>query len=50
MQLYVMSAPENAEAPNGYRFIPVNEMDSLAIPTAVKAAVKVVHRHTSECT
>ena len=49
MQLWVMSAPENAEAPAGYRFVPIGEMGSLAIPTAVKAAVRVVRRHT-ECT
>ena len=45
MQLYTMSAPENAEAPAGYRFVPVTEMDGLAIPTAVKAAVKTVRQH-----
>ena len=45
MQLYTMNAPQDAEAPAGYRFIPVHEMDSLAIPTAVKAAVKVVRQH-----
>ena len=45
MQLYNMSAPENAEAPAGYRFIPVAEMGELAIPTAVKAAVKAVRAH-----
>ena len=50
MQLYVMSAPENAEASAGYRFIPVTEMDSLAIPTAVKAAVKAVRQYIAECT
>jgi len=43
MQLFTMSVPENADAPAGYRFIPVAEMSSLTIPTAVKAAVKVVH-------
>nr|MBR4281145.1 A/G-specific adenine glycosylase [Clostridia bacterium] len=45
MQLYTMSVPENAEAPAGHQFIPVSEMNSLAIPTAVKAAVKVVRQH-----
>lgn len=50
MQLYTMSVPENAEAPAGYRFIPVAEMDELAIPTAVKAAVRAVREHFKECT
>ena len=50
MRLYTMHVPENAEAPAGYRFIPVTEMDALAIPTAVKAAVKAVRLHTSQCT
>lgn len=45
MQLYTMHVPEGAEAPAGYRFIPVSEMGSLAIPTAVKAAVKAVRQH-----
>ena len=42
MQLYTMAVPADVEAPTGYRFIPVGEMDNLAIPTAVKAAVKAV--------
>ncbi len=42
MQLYTMSAPENAAAPAGYSFIPVDMMSGLAIPTAVKAAVSVI--------
>jgi A/G-specific adenine glycosylase len=50
MQHYTMYVPETAEAPAGYSFIPVNEMDSLAIPTAVKVAVKVVRKHAEECT
>ena len=45
MQLYTMHVPETAEAPAGYRFIPVKEMAGLAIPTAVKAAVKAVRQH-----
>ena len=44
MQLYAMSVPEDAQAPAGYRFVPVGEMASLAIPTAVKAAVKAVQK------
>ena len=50
MQLYEMSVPENAKAPAGYCFIPLEELDSLAIPTAVKAAVKVVQKHQMDCT
>lgn len=45
MQLYTMFATESTESPAGYRFVPVNELDSLAIPTAVKAAIKVVRQH-----
>lgn len=45
MKLYTMHVPEDAAAPAGYRFIPVAEMDGLAIPTAVKAAVKVVREY-----
>lgn len=50
MQLYVMSTSGNAEAPAGYRFVPVEEMSDLAIPTAVKAAVRAVRKHAAECT
>ncbi len=42
MKMYTMCAPEDAQAPTGYRFVPAEELDSLAIPTAVKAALKVV--------
>ncbi len=42
MQLYTMKVPEDAAAPAGYSFIPVDEMSNLAIPTAVKAAVNVI--------
>ena len=47
MQLYTMSVPERVEAPAGYRFVPVDEMGDLAIPTAVKAAVKAVKQHAN---
>ena len=50
MQLYTMTVPEDAQAPNGYQFIPVGEMHTLAIPTAVKAAVKAVHEAYPDCT
>lgn len=45
MQLYTMSVPEDAQVPAGYRFVPVEEMGDLAIPTAVKAAVKAVREY-----
>ena len=45
MRLCTLSAPEKAEAPAGYRFVPAAEMDNLAIPTAVQAAVKAVREH-----
>ena len=50
MQLYTMTVPENAEAPAGYQFIPMDEMSALTIPTAVKAAVKAVRTYMAECT
>ena len=50
MQLYTMTVPEDAQAPNGYQFIPVGEMHTLAIPTAVKAAVKAVCDYHPDCT
>lgn len=45
MKLCIMLAPEAAEAPSGYCFIPVAELDMLAIPTAMKAAVKAVRAY-----
>ena len=45
MNLYTMTVPDQAEAPAGYRFVPVQEMGALAIPTAVKAAVRAVHNY-----
>ena len=45
MQLFIMHAAEDAQVPAGYRFIPVAELDTLAIPTAVKAAVKAVRAY-----
>lgn len=45
MQLYTMRAAEDAAAPAGYRFVPVAQMGELAIPTAVKAAVKAVREY-----
>ena len=45
MQLAVLTAPDTAQAPSGYRFVPVGEMDALAIPTAMRAAVRAVREH-----
>lgn len=42
MQLFAMSADEVAEAPTGYAFVPADELSSLAIPTAMRAAVLTV--------
>ena len=50
MQLCTMTVPADAQAPAGYSFIPVGEMENLAIPTAVKAAVKVVRDYHPDCT
>ena len=50
MQLCTMSVPEDAEAPAGYSFIPITAMSALTIPTAVKAAVKVVRDRLADCT
>ena len=38
MKLYVLYAPENAAAPAGWRWITRQDMDTLTIPTAVRAA------------
>lgn len=38
MRLLTMAAAEDAQAPAGMRFVPLAEMEALAIPTAVKAA------------
>lgn len=40
MKLYTMTASAT-EAPPGWRFVTLAEMDALALPTAVKAAAKV---------
>lgn len=42
MKIYTMQADANAVAPEGWRFVTLEEMDSLTIPTAVKAAVEIV--------
>ena len=38
MRLYVMEAEEQAQAPAGMRFVSIDEMEALAIPTAMRAA------------
>lgn len=48
MKLYRIETAENAQAPAGYRFVPLNEMDSLAIPVAVKAAANAVRKHAKD--
>ncbi len=42
MRLYVCQADEQAEATVPWRFVTLEEMQQLALPTAMKAAVKVV--------
>lgn len=49
MQLFIMDVPAGAEAPAGYSFVPVADMDQLAIPTAVKAAVKAIQNRHQHC-
>lgn len=41
MTLYTMTTPDTT-APKGYRFVTLDEMNALTIPTAMKAAVKIV--------
>ncbi len=43
MKIYVMETAAE-EAPEGWRFVTVGEMDALAIPTAVKAAAGIVRQ------
>ena len=42
-----MDAPD-ADAPKGYRFVTLDEMDALTIPTAMKAAGKVARARLEE--
>ena len=44
MRLYAMRAPENAVAPEGMRFVTLDEMEQLAIPTAMRAAAKLARK------
>jgi len=50
MQLFAMDVSQDVQAPPGYSFIPVEEMDQIAIPTAVKAAVAAVRKRQQLCT
>ena len=47
MKLYQMDAPD-ADAPKGYRFVTLNEMNALTIPTAMKTAGKVARARLEE--
>lgn len=47
MKLYQMEAV-TADAPKGYRFVTLNEMNALTIPTAMKAAGKVARARLEE--
>ena len=47
MKLYQMDAPD-ADAPKGYRFVTLDEMNALTIPTAMKAAGKVARARLEE--
>ena len=38
MKLYVLHAPENVAAPDGWRWLTRQDMDALTIPTAVRVA------------
>lgn len=42
-----MDAPD-ADAPKGYRFVTLDEMNALTIPTAMKAAGKVARERLEE--
>ena len=46
MRLYTMTT-EAAEAPEGWRFVTLGEMDALALPTAVKRAAEIVRETLS---
>ena len=45
MHLYTMQVQPDVLAPAGYCFVPLDALDKLAIPTAVKAAVKLVREY-----
>lgn len=42
MKIYTMQTDANAAAPEGWRFVTLDEMNALTIPTAVKAAAEIV--------
>lgn len=42
MLICTMTAPEDAAAPDGYRFVPLEELNALTIPAAMKAPMRVL--------
>lgn len=44
MRMYIMHTEADAEAPEDWRFVTLEEMEQLAIPTAVRAARALVQR------
>lgn len=42
MSLFTADAPEDAEAPEGYTFVPLSTLGELAVPTAMAAAMKLI--------
>lgn len=42
MKLYIMQTAADASAPEGWRFVTLPEMKALTLPTAIKAAAKIV--------
>lgn len=48
MKLYVMRAENGGEAPEGWRFVSLEEMEQLAIPTAVRAAHEIARERLGQ--
>lgn len=42
MKLYTVQVDEDASAPEGWCFVTLPEMNDLTLPTAIKAAAKIV--------
>lgn len=47
MRLFIMRAKENAEAAPGWVYVPVRDMQALAVPAAMKAAMAAMRDHAS---
>lgn len=47
MKLYTMQTAADASAPEGWRFVTLPEMKALTLPTAIKAAAKIVQETLS---